>query len=495
LADLDVVIADDNAIARDALRMTSAQLGWNATMVTGGRGAMEEVLRRRTGHAAVDLVLLDWQMPDMDGLEAARAIRWAPDQASDAAAEPIVVMVTAYNRERLQAQPDSALADAVLTKPVTASALHDTVARVLQQRAGPAGRPPVVTSDRLQGLHLLVVDDSLINREVAQHILRNEGARVSLAVDGRQALDWLREHGTQVDVVLMDVQMPVMDGYEACREIRRTPALSSLPVVALTAGALPSQQEAALAAGMDDFIAKPFDVNNAVALIRRVARQHPVPQELTPARPVQEPQAVTPPAEREAQLPGLALTRGLRIWKSRARYAEMLRRFAREHGDDVQRIGHAPHAQAIALAHKLKGVAGNLGLDGVMQAAVATHEVLHTGGPATPDLAVLQVAMDTALAAIRRYVGDEPEAAVEVEPEMPADPQRLAPLMAALLEAWERDDPDAVTPVLAELAGLLPGSRLAPLRAAVQDYDFPGGKAATRVLAQSLGIPLPCIES
>jgi hypothetical protein len=126
---------------------------------------------------------------------------------------------------------------------------------------------PPAPGQRLQGLRILVVDDVDFNREVAQLIFCGEGAQVVLANNGRQAIDLLQSTAAPFDIVLMDVQMPVMDGLEATRIIRSTPALAGLPVLALSAGAFKAQEEAARAAGMEGFLSKPFDVDAAIGLI------------------------------------------------------------------------------------------------------------------------------------------------------------------------------------------------------------------------------------
>ena len=144
---------------------------------------------------------------------------------------------------------------------------REAVAAVAQDPGTPEERV-------LAGVRVLVVDDSEINRDVVKHILCDQGAVPSFACDGRQALDWLLAHPADVDIVLMDVQMPVMDGLQATRALRQLPQFQDLPVVALTAGAFQTQRTAALEAGVNHFISKPFDVPQTIALIARAHRRH-----------------------------------------------------------------------------------------------------------------------------------------------------------------------------------------------------------------------------
>lgn len=488
MAHLDVLIADDSPIAREALRRTAVSLGWKATTVSGGESAVQRVLAQHVKRGAREVLVLDWKMPGMDGLHAARTIH----EALKGDHEPIVIMVTAHSRDDLLASPDGHLADAVLNKPVTASMLYDAVAKAYRAHDGDNA---VAFStrrggQRLAGLRILVVDDSDINREVAQHIFTDEGAAVSSANDGREAVDWLLAHPGQVDIVLMDVQMPVMDGYEATRLIRRTPALAGLPVVALTAGVFKEQQEAALAAGMSEFIAKPFDVDAAIALIRELTgwKDSPVASQPEPSQP--EP-AVAPAAELVADLPGLAVERGLALWRNADVYRQYLRKFACDYGDGVRQMAQAERAAAAALAHKLKGAAANLALDEVAALAGEADRVLPAGEDAAAILTRLQAALDTALASIAQYASrDGVSLSSDSATLNTLNLRQIAPLLARAMDALNADNPDTIEPLLDKLGRWLPADRLAPLREAIENFDFRGGERATHALATELGIAL-----
>ncbi|MEJ2065848.1 MAG: response regulator [Reinekea sp.] len=155
------------------------------------------------------------------------------------------------------------LVDVVLTKPVTTSTLYDAIQTAKKSRGGLCVHQQAQEEDmsRLAGVNILVVDDSEANRDVALAILEDEGAMVSLAENGRLALNYLRKNSEDTDIVLMDVQMPVMDGHEATREIRKSILLQEIPIVGLSAGAYKSNREAALDVGMNSFVSKPFEVN------------------------------------------------------------------------------------------------------------------------------------------------------------------------------------------------------------------------------------------
>ncbi|MGA7951084.1 MAG: response regulator, partial [Thiobacillaceae bacterium] len=480
MAHVGVLIADDNPIAREALRMTASSLGWQATAVGSGEAAVQRVLSRQENQGPGEVVVLDWKMPGMDGLAAARAIHEALKDKH----EPIIIMVTAHSRDALLASPDSQLVDAVLTMPVTASTLYDAVARAYRKRHGEAEpeHRPQTHWQRLADLRMLVVDDSDINRDLAYHIFTAEGASVTLANDGRQAVDLLRAHPGAFDIVLMDVHMPVMDGYEATRVIHGTPGLTELPVVALTAGAFKDDREAAIAAGMTEFITKPFDVDAAIALIRKLTGWEDRPAASKPLPGTQGfPDGV-------ASFRGLDVERGLTIWKDPILYRQYLRSFADNHVDSVREMARLDHTAAAALAHKLKGTAGNLALVGVAESAGEVERKLREGHSDADAFAKLEAAVDAALESIARYapVGDPANAVLSNA----MTPGQVASLLARALDAFDTDSPDAVEPILSELETRFPPARVDPLRVAAGNFDFCGGKVATRALAEELGISL-----
>jgi CheY-like chemotaxis protein/nitrogen-specific signal transduction histidine kinase len=492
MAHLRVLVADDHVTARAVLADTVGSLGWHADAVESG----EQAIARASAPSApsYDILLLDWRMPGVDGLQAAAQIHEI--QSQDKA--PIIVMVTAYDREQLKGRVGSEVADVILNKPVTSSALYNAVLEAKRHRGElqTAALAPG-SLHRLQGVRLLVVDDSEINRDVAEHILTGEGASVELAEDGRVALTKLQRRPDAFDVVLMDMQMPVMDGYAATRQVRATPALAHLPVIALTAGAFKSQRDLALEAGVDDFVAKPFEVDQLVGAILQLAQR---PGAATP--PAVTPPAVTPQAraEMEAEMeagvaatPNLVLNveRGLRVWSEPAAFGRYLHKFLASHGDTVTHIVAAAPDVAASLAHKLKGTAAQLGLEVVASLAAQAERALKMGEDARETLRQLQEAMTAAKAAIEAYAplsaGATPLSAASGAA---ADPSVLAPELVRLLGALDSDDVSRVEPILDTLAALLRPEQLQPLRLAVANYDFRGAEVTVRRLAEAFKLEL-----
>jgi signal transduction histidine kinase/DNA-binding response OmpR family regulator len=279
--DKRVLLVDDNAEARQVLSTMMQSLGLVVDLAESGAQAVE---RAQAVARPYHWILLDWQMPGMDGVSCAQRLqavlhqRFPQDQ-------PCILLVTAFNKvDALNAARDVDLAD-VLTKPVTPSTLLESLRRAQQhvrrdtKNEAPidftnlVGQPPSPTL--LAGIRILLVEDQPLNQELARELLTRVGAEVTLAVDGRQALDLL-DQTPAFDCVLMDCQMPRMDGYTATRRIRDDARFQHLPVIAMTASALASDREHAIAAGMNDHVPKPLDIQRLYQVIARwvaIARQ------------------------------------------------------------------------------------------------------------------------------------------------------------------------------------------------------------------------------
>ncbi len=266
---LRVLIVDDNESARTILTGIVSSLGARTLTASGGRDALRKAIDADGIDDPFQLVLMDWMMPELDGLATTRLIA-----SRLGARAPRVVLVTAHSRnDGMQAVEAAAseIAD-VIAKPVSISSLHDTLTNLIgatalgRNEAGRDGAAPAGPDAlMLHGRHLLLVEDNEINRELAVELLTQVGASVDCAVDGEDAITQLQTGGH--DLVLMDCQMPVMDGYEAVRLLRRDPRFETLPIIAMTANVTSRDVQLALAAGMNDHIAKPIDVAAMYAVL------------------------------------------------------------------------------------------------------------------------------------------------------------------------------------------------------------------------------------
>ncbi|OIQ90196.1 signal transduction histidine-protein kinase BarA [mine drainage metagenome] len=373
---LSVLVVDDNATARRALVSAVEALGWTAAVAVSGPEAMDRHGEAERAGRPFDLWLVDLRMPGLDGLgtaERARRAGW-----SDL---PIVVMASAFDRDEVMASHRAALVDGVLLKPVTYSALFNVVAEAQAHRLGVT---PLVEEasaragegDPLAGLRLLLVEDNAINQEVAQFILEEKGAQVEIAGDGLQAVERLRQGGGDFDLVLMDVQMPEMDGFEATRLIRGELGLT-LPVLALTAGVRDADRAQCLACGMNDFIAKPFDLEQMVAVILKHSRA-------AAAAPMPAPGAAAPPPDDATDALALFDARqGLLRLGDEGQLHRLLRRLVAESGTTLEAARAAllrgDRRETAARLHALRGAAANVAALRLASRATETEAALLDG--------------------------------------------------------------------------------------------------------------------
>jgi PAS domain S-box-containing protein len=283
---LKVLVVDDNPHARQVLVNMVNQFGWQAHEADSGATALKTLEGSLLTGQRFDVVLVDWRMPEMDGWQTTQRIQ----DLYRSTAAPLVVMVTASDRGKTDAQQEmlETQLDGFLIKPIAASMLFDAVADARVGRHHLASMAiPRLMQQRLLGVHILVVEDNMTNQQVARELLSAEGASVSVADNGQRAIAAATQ-STDLDIVLMDIQMPDMDGYTATREIRKTIDAAQLPIIALTANAMASDREAALASGMNDHVGKPFDLNQLVSVICRLL-DRPLDSAVVPAKPQAQP--------------------------------------------------------------------------------------------------------------------------------------------------------------------------------------------------------------
>jgi CheY-like chemotaxis protein len=377
---LDVLIVDDNAIALDNLTLIARSMGWNAAKAESGEIALQKIRAKKECNGFYDAILIDWKMPVLDGLETAQKIR--NEFKGDPI--PIVLMVAAFSREELLHHPNADIVEGVLCKPITSSSLYNSVAEALNSIGrhviGGRSQSDGCNVKRLHDVRILIVDDSEINREVAMRIVSTDGAIVSLANNGKEALEFLVNHPDAVDIVLMDVQMPVMDGYEATLRLRNLFPFADLPIVALTAGAFKAQQDAALKAGMSAFVSKPFNVEELVSTIQRFTHCQPLVVE----DDGKQSDAVTV-APAVTHLPGMDIEQALSIWGDAELYRQYLTVFSNENANVCDELNgyfsKGGYKQARELLHKLKGIAGNLGLAEVAHVAAQLEQIKPPADP------------------------------------------------------------------------------------------------------------------
>ncbi|MES1162859.1 MAG: response regulator, partial [Rhizobacter sp.] len=378
---LRVLIVDDQRRARDVLAATCTSLGLAADGAIDGWDALRQASLARQAGRGYALALLDAQMTGMTATECARQL------SRSEVGVPAIVLAGAFGRDEVMQHlaAQRVTVRAVLTKPLTAAALRGALATVLPL-GGAQGAPVAAPASdaellrlhraQLRGARLLLVDDNAIMQEIARELLGSAGIRVQVAANGVEALQRLSSQ--TFDGVLMDCQMPVMDGFEATRALRERPSLKDLPVIALTADSLDGDRERVIKAGMNDHIGKPFEVEEMFATLARWV--HPAPLPAAPPPPA----ASAPSEDPLARLPGIDVQIGRNSTMSNdALYRRLLGMYREGQRHFGAQFGTArasgDHATALRLVHNLRATSGSLGAVAVQQSARALETACARG--------------------------------------------------------------------------------------------------------------------
>jgi PAS domain S-box-containing protein len=368
---LSCLVVDDNPVARTVLREMATSFGWRVDVAADGYEALDAIAAQIARRKAYDVVFIDWRMPALDGWETSCRIR----QLAPEGKTPLIVMVTAHDRELLAQRHKEMepVLDGFVVKPVTASMLFDAVADARLDNRKPLGLPIAAPSQRrLTGLRLLLVEDNPANQQVASELLGNEGAQVEVASSGQMALGVVQRSGPLPDLILMDIQMPEMDGYQTTRAIQGRLGMATPAIVAMTANALAADRIAALEAGMVDHIGKPFDLEQLIEVILKHARKGGAAGVAAVAAASTTAAAA---AAESAQGGAMALPdSGLnsaaalkRLGGLESVYLIALRSFVVEAEKLAQQLHDARNEQnseaALPALHTLKGLAGTVGAD------------------------------------------------------------------------------------------------------------------------------------
>ena len=433
-----VLVVDDNDHARTVMHGMLQQMGLHAVAVDSGQAALDSL---RNSPIPFDVVLLDWQMPRMNGIEVARQIR-----SMALAQTPSTVLVTAYSREDLLNRALEVGICEVLAKPVNPSTLFDTLMRLLTD-AGPAPTPrttrgaPTMCPSGLSGVRVLLAEDNPLNQQVACELLADVGVVVTVAGNGRIAVELAQAH--TFDAILMDMQMPEMDGIDATRTLQALPGWGGTPIIAMTANAMTADRMRCLDAGMVDFVAKPIDPQQLFKALLRWAWNG------SPVEAAHTAQDATTSASHARLLPmrieGLDQQMGLRRVMGREdRYLALLGNFVAEQADAPKRIEQALQEGRIAdaqrAAHTLKGLAGTIGAHALFDAA---HMLEETIGHATAaeHLAEVSYLLDTLVRALQPVVRQQ--VTLQSTPLEAVDPATQARALEVLLQMLRNDDANA----------------------------------------------------
>lgn len=483
-----VLVVDDNPSAREILSAMAGSFGLDVEVARDGTQALAMASSAEEKHAPYDLVLMDWKMPVMDGIETVKQL-----QSRHLSKLPAIIMVTAYGRDEAigSAEQSGVPLKSVLTKPVTPSTLLEAIGEALgagvevETRAHARADLSSGAIAQLKGARVLLVEDNDLNQELARELLEKAGVEVVLANNGREALDIL-ERDARFDGILMDCQMPVMDGYEATRAIRQQPAFATMPIVAMTANAMAGDREKVIAAGMFDHIAKPFNVDEMFNTLAKWIR--PDPGAAATGAPQSDGGSYSFGA-----LPGIDLRAGLATTMNNEKlFTKLLVKF-REGQRNFESIfrealaGTDP-AAAMRAAHTLKGTSASIGAKGVARVAAVLEKACSDNEP-VDHLEPLLAAVLAELAPVIDGLAEVGQRREAVVPARVANLDRVGTFAKKLEKLLADSDSDA-SEVADDLAEATAGSELASagkkVAEAVAAFDFDRALEALRDLEAAL---------
>jgi CheY-like chemotaxis protein/HPt (histidine-containing phosphotransfer) domain-containing protein len=483
LSALKVLVVDDNSSAREILSSMLNSFGLQVEQSDNGQSALEKI-QQASETEPYQLVLMDWKMPGMDGIETTRILQ----SDSHMSEVPTVIMVTAYGREEAGEAAADVNISGFLTKPITLSSIHDGIMAAMghevvkDTRSGNRQEECEDAISHLRGAKILLVEDNELNQELAQELLLNNGLLVEVANDGQQALELLDKK--DFDGVLMDCQMPVMDGYKATQKLRLQQRFKDLPVLAMTANAMAGDREKVLEAGMNDHIAKPINVRDMFTIMAKW---------ITPSEPVDKlPELDIKTVSEIIEIPpltGININAGLTTCQgNRKLYKKLLLKFRDSYADfsemfiaalfiDAQQ-GDSTN-EATRCAHSLKGVAGNIGAKEIQKSA----ESLELACKENKDSDDIERLKDNVVNALSLLMSDLNSFAESIKESSQIsdtitaklDQEKFQSLILQLRELLEDDDTDS-SGVIESLENL-PGSglyknELKQLSKLIADYEF-----------------------
>lgn len=474
--------------------------GVDAVTVASGKAAIQEV-KNQSEHKPFDLVIMDWRMPEMDGIEAAKLIL----NDKTISRTPMAIMVSAFGREEVAKKAEKIGVQNFLMKPINQSLLFDTIVNMFDMdKSGmtiqSSGLPEDGASDiRIDGAKILLVEDNVINQEVATEILGSAGACVEVANNGQEAIDAVA--AKTYDLVLMDLQMPIMGGYEATKYIRADRKNQDLPIIAMTAHAMQGVEAECKASGMNDYVSKPIDPQNLFSKILKWIKPKLSADNIAPAGS----SGTNIGSVVEPKLPGIIqgvnIDEGLkRVGGNKKLYLKLLNDFADNYRSFIPNIRDAISEErmedARRLAHTLKGVSGNISASDVFGISEKLEQALHM--TLVQDYEPLLEELDSALRSVVNavFAAREVPAETAIEQEASSLEECESVLRETAQLIWTDDiDADKAVLKLKQAVGRRFTSEVEEIERDVDGFDFEAAKIPIRKIATELNIRLESIDN
>ena len=384
LRNIPILIVDDSPNSREILENLLTTFSFKTATAPSGKEGLKMLIDAQQRNEPYKLILMDWKMPGMDGIETTQQIRANPILEPS----PAIILVTAYSRDETLHLADKTQLEGFLFKPVTPSTLCDAIMEAFSHKLGIDYTDILETKSDLgfdsvsaiRGAQILLVEDNEVNQQIACELLEQAQMIVTVATNGQEAVDAVNNRS--FDCILMDIQMPVMDGYQATKTIRSIEKHTALPIIAMTANAMVEDRERCLASGMNDHIAKPILPKEMFATIAKWVTPGKQKSPLKKTVPQQQ-------SEDAAALPflaGIDTKSGLaRVGGNIKSYIKLLEKFSDNQQHAIKEISQAiannDHTAAVRIAHTLKGTAGSIGATALQKAAEKLETELNNKQP------------------------------------------------------------------------------------------------------------------
>jgi len=492
-----VLVADDNLQARTVLHEMLKSLNLRVDEVGSGKAAIESVTRADRERDPYELIFMDMVMPEMNGIEAYRSI-----SALDIPLKPRCIIVTSFGREEVFREAEDSGLGLVRMKPVNPTMLREATVRILGGSGGETGSAKsyevagisALNLDSICGANILVVEDNELNQQVVMELLEDGGFEIDIAENGQIAVDMAVKK--PYDIVLMDMQMPVMDGLEATKIIRQNPDMAMLPIVAMTANAMESDRERCAEAGMVDHLAKPIEPERLFALLLKWIPPKQSTENM-PQRAFTSAAGELTEKPLDIEIPGLNVKLGVsRVLGKQKSYLSLLRKYVSSQRNFVSEITAALESgdflTAERCAHTLKGVSGNIGAEEIQGKAAELESSIREKAPReTLDIKTQEtkLLLDRMIEALEKTLPPEIDRKEVSGPESAAED--LLGILRELKPHIETRKPKKCSEVLEDYQKLIWPSKLraeaAELEKLISKYRFKEAKQTLDSLINSLG--------
>jgi len=485
LRGIRVLVVDDNITARNVLRDQLASLSFKVTLVANANEAYSVL---STTEKSFDLILMDWSMPEINGLEAVKHIK----NNLHLNKIPSIIMVTAYAQEEVTKEAKEINLDAFILKPATLSSLFDTIIKVLRPNIKTILPNLKVEQAKLSG-SILLAEDNKINQQVAEELLKSFGLEVTIADNGLIAVDNVFQQSANnqhFDLVLMDIQMPELDGIQATHAIRDNQDFQHLPIIAMTAHAMVGDKAKSLAAGMNEHITKPIDPDELYKVLSHW---------LTPIKSNTPTKIIMTNENDLTVLPdyseSLDVSWGLkRVGGNRSLFSKLLKDFYIDHQHDIERLEQSFDTKQLKTAnliiHTIKGVSGNIGARQLQQQSSKLELAISSDQNYSEELNLFTAMFNTLMSELKQY--NQQQLITIDTPKTELSNAQLTTQINQLYNLLNEGDSNAIKILTTIQKSLLNYSdnKIQILQIAIEDYEFDQAMIILKDICDEINIPI-----